>query len=86
MATKNEDYKASVTVSKGFEQLVTIASSSAFSALLVMVLKELTDKNFNITDIQEGIKNVSGTVVFLTPAVSAIVKMIQNFYNNYFKK
>lgn len=86
MGIKNENYSSTKTLSKGLEQLITIISSSAFATLLVIVLKEITDKDFNISDVQDGIKHVSGTVIFLTPVISAIVKMIQNFYKNYFKK
>jgi hypothetical protein len=81
---KNTDYNAKVTLSKGGEQFLNILSSSVFSALIAVVLKHFTDKEFTITDIQEVIKNISGLVVLMTPAVSALIRMINNFRKNYF--
>jgi hypothetical protein len=80
---KNEEYSIQKTISKGFNQMLVIVSSTAFSGLMVAVIKELTDKEFSITDIQKVIESVSGTVVYLVPVVSSIIQMAINFKKNF---
>lgn len=72
-------YDPKITIKKGGTQLINIVSSTAFSGLLVILLKEIFDKEFDIQNIQEGIDTISGTVIFLTPFVSAAVRMIANY-------
>lgn len=83
---KNTSYKASITASKGGKQLVNVITSTAFASFLVVVIKQLTDKDFEVTDIKSFIDNISGMVVFITPVVSTLIKMLSNFKNNYFSK
>jgi hypothetical protein len=80
---KNEEYSVQKTISKGINQILVIVSSTAFSGLMVAVIKELTDKEFSITDIQKVIESVSGTVVYLVPVVSSIIQMAINFKKNF---
>lgn len=80
---ENESYSIQKTISKGVNQILVIISSTAFSGLLVAVIKELTDKEFTITDIQNVIQNISSTVVCLVPVVSSFVQMAINFKKNF---
>lgn len=80
---KNPDYKAEITLSKGGKQLVNIITSTAFSAFIVVVYKELTDKDFKPENLKYIIDNLSNLIVFITPFMSMGIKMITNFVNNY---
>lgn len=75
----NKEYNPTITAAKGGKQLINVISSAAFSGLIVIIIKELTDKEFDATDIQNGIESVYGSILFLTPFVSAAVRMISNF-------
>lgn len=72
-------YDPKITVKKGGTQLINIISSTAFSGILVILLREIFDKEFEIENIKEGIDSITGSVIFLTPFVSAAVRMIANF-------
>lgn len=80
----NVNYSVKKTLGKGLDQLVTIVTSSAFAALIATALKDLTDKDFQVSDIKQVIEGISGLVVLMTPAISAVIQMLKNFYKNYF--
>lgn len=81
---KNPDYKASITFSKGGRQLINIFSSTAFSAFLIMIIKELTDKEYKITDIQGAINDISEYFLFVVSIVSSVIRMISNYIKHGF--
>lgn len=83
---KNPDYKPEITIKKGGKQFVNIISSAAFSSLLVVIIKELTDKNFQASDIQSAIDSIQGTVLILIPIVSTGINMVANIIKHYWKK
>lgn len=76
------EYKSSITLKKGGTHFLNIISSTAFSSLLVILAKEIFDKDFKIGDIQAVIENISGAVLFVTPVVSSGVRMLVNFFKN----
>ena len=79
----NNNYSIKKTVSKGINQILVIISSTAFSSLLVAIIKEITDKDFSITDVQKAMESISSIVVCLVPVVSSIMQMMINFKKNY---
>jgi hypothetical protein len=79
----NNNYSIKKTVLKGINQILVIISSTAFSSILVAIIKEITDKDFPITDIQKVMESISTIVVCLVPVVSSMIQMMINFKKNY---
>jgi hypothetical protein len=79
----NNNYSIKKTVLKGINQILVIISSTAFSSLFVAIIKEITDKDFSITDIQKVMESISTIVVCLVPVVSSMIQMMINFKKNY---
>lgn len=76
------NYSASKTVGKGAGQLLNVLTSTVFSSAIVLTIGAITGKNIDVESIQEGIAHISGSVVFLTPIVSAGFKMVTNWFKN----
>lgn len=72
-------YNSQITVKKGGLQILNVICSTAFSGLIVITVKEITDQDFNPDTIQEGINNIAGAVLFITPIISAFIRMISNW-------
>lgn len=72
-------YDPKITVKKGGTHFLNIISSTAFSGFLVILFREVSDEEFQIENIRDGINNIAGSIIFLTPFVSAIIRMIANF-------
>jgi hypothetical protein len=79
----NNNYSIKKTVLKGINQILVIISSTAFSSLFVAIIKEITDKDFSITDVQKAMESISSIVVCLVPVVSSMIQMMINFKKNY---
>lgn len=83
---KNENYNPKITAKKGGKQVINIVSSSGIALLIVIILKLLTDKDFELTDIQLLIDEMGKLIIIIIPIVSSIITMINNFRKNYYKK
>lgn len=81
---KNTNYSGKKTLTKGMKQAVNILSSTGFSALVVLLMKFMFDKEFKAEDIKQIIDEMTGSIVLIIPVVSSLIAMINNFRKNYF--
>lgn len=84
--TKNKNYKFNKTVQKGFDQIINILSSAAFSTMVIMICRLLCGKDINIKYITEVIESLSQMGVLLIPVISALIAVINNIRKHYYKK
>lgn len=75
-------YNPSITIGKGGKQLINVLSSAAVSSGLVILINGILGKEIEAETIQQGMNNISGSVLFLTPIVSAFIRMAMNYIKN----
>lgn len=79
---KVSEYKIGITASKGGRQLINVFSSTAAASFFVILINNLLGEEMKAETIQQGIDHIAGSVVFLTPIMSAIIRMVSNFIKN----
>lgn len=76
------EYNPTITLGKGGKQLINVLSSTAIASALVVLINGILGKELKIETIQQGIDHISGSIIFITPIVSAFIRMASNYIKN----